>query len=161
MDTEDHELQDLRLAMDLRRTAAAWLAAFETALDAGDAAGLGALFHADSHWRDVLAFTWHMTPVAGRDAIVSRLLAEQDRTRAHGFALPQDRRPPRLVTRVGIQVIEALYEFSTAIGQGAGIVRLSLDEDGSMKAWLLSTTLQSLTGHEERIDARRPASCAR
>jgi putative flavoprotein involved in K+ transport len=160
MDTEDDELQEQRAALELRRVAAGWLAGFEAALASGDAIALGRMFHADAHWRDVLAFTWHVTPLAGADAIVQRLLAEQGRVGAHGFMLPAERRAPRLVTRLGTRCIEALYEFSTAIGGGAGIFRLSEAEDGLMKAWLISTTLQSITGHEERIGAHRPSGSA-
>jgi putative flavoprotein involved in K+ transport len=160
MDTEDDGLQEQRAALELRRVAAGWLAGFEAALASGDAAALGRMFHADAHWRDVLAFTWHVTPLAGADAIVQRLLAEQGRVRARGFVLPAERRAPRLVTRLGTRCIEALYEFSTAIGGGAGIFRLSEAEDGLMKAWLISTTLQSITGHEERIGANRPSGSA-
>jgi len=160
MDTEDDELQEQRAALELRRVAVGWLAAFEAALASGDAAALGRMFHAEAHWRDVLAFTWHVTPVAGVEAIVQRLLAEQGRVGARGFVLPAERRAPRLVTRLGTRCIEALYEFSTATGGGAGIFRLSEAEDGVMKAWLLSTTLQSITGHEERIGANRPSGSA-
>src|SRR5580698_11340461 len=102
-----------------RHYAEAWLAAFETALVSRDAARIGALFHQDCHWRDVLAFTWHMTPVAGGDNVATRLAAEQVRTAAHGFNLPQGRRPPRDVKRLGIDSIEAIFEFRTAEGRGA------------------------------------------
>jgi putative flavoprotein involved in K+ transport len=157
---DNQELQALRAAQQVRHAAATWLVALEAALTAGDAVGLAALFHADSHWRDVLAFTWHMTPVAGQDAIAQRLLAEQPRVVARNFALPADRRPPRKATRLGIDCIEAIHEFDTATGRGAGIVRLSPAEDGTLKAWLLSTTLQSIGGHEEKVGANRPSGAA-
>ena len=160
MDLADQELREFQAALELRRTVAVWLTGFEAALTSGDATGIAALFHEESHWRDVLAFTWHMTPFAGRDAIAGRLVAEQARTAAHGFVLPRDRRPPRQVTRLGAPCIEALFEFDTAIGHGAGILRLSPAEDGTPKAWLISTTLQSITGHEEKIGANRPSGSA-
>ena len=37
-----------------------WLAQFERALAEPDDVLLKTLFHADSHWRDVLALTWHI-----------------------------------------------------------------------------------------------------
>ncbi len=157
---DDRELQELRTALEVRRNAAGWLAGFEAALTAGDAAALAQLFHADSHWRDVLAFTWHITPLAGRDAIIARLLAEQPRVGARNFALPADRRPPRKAMRLGAECIEAIYEFDTATGRGAGIFRLSPAEDGTLRAWLLSTTLQSISGHEEMVGANRPSGSA-
>ncbi len=162
MNEFDQSLQEFRLAEQVRLAAAGWLQAFEAALASGDATRIGALFHEDSHWRDVLAFTWHMTPVAGRDDIAAKLATAQQTTGAHGFKLPKDRRPPRKVTRLGIESIEAIFEFSTKLGTGAGIFRLSPVTEGGeeQKAWLISTTLQSLTGHEEKIGANRPSGSA-
>ncbi len=160
MDADHQELRELEEALAVRRVACAWLAAFETALASRDAAGIAALFHEDSHWRDVLAFTWHYTPVAGRHAIAARLATEQSRTGAQGFVIPRERRPPRRAIRLGIESVEALYEFETRLGRCAGIIRLTADADGTMKAWLLSTTLQSLRGHEEKIGANRPTGAA-
>ncbi|HBK09539.1 MAG TPA: monooxygenase [Acetobacteraceae bacterium] len=162
MNDFDQSFLEFQAAHQVRRSAEDWLAAFETALVARDAAQIGALFHQDCHWRDVLAFTWHMTPVAGRDTIAKRLAADQARTGAHGFHLPANRRQPRQVKRLGTDSVEAIFEFKTADGRGAGIVRLSPahDADGAMKAWLLSTTLEALVGHEEKIGANRPTGSA-
>ena len=162
MDDLDQSLHDMQLAAQARRLAAGWLEAFEAALASRDAARIGALFHADSHWRDILAFTWHLTPTAGREAIAARLAAEQARTAARGFHLPEGRKPPRQVRRLGIDSIEAIFEFATADGRGAGVIRLSPSPEagGAMRAWLLSTALEALTGHEERIGANRPSGAA-
>jgi cation diffusion facilitator CzcD-associated flavoprotein CzcO len=162
MNDFDQTFLEFQAAEQARRSAEDWLAAFETALVSRDVARIGALFHHDSHWRDVLAFTWHLTPVEGRDNVAARLAAEQQHTGAHGFHLPADRRSPRKVKRLGIDSIEAIFEFKTADGQGAGIVRLSPAQDAgdAMKAWLLSTTLQALEGHEEKIGANRPTGAA-
>ena len=64
--------------------------------------------------------------------------------------------------RLGIDSIEAIFEFKTAVGRGAGIIRLSPAQDGgaAMQAWLLSTTLEALDGHEEKIGANRPTGAA-
>jgi putative flavoprotein involved in K+ transport len=162
VDDFDQALREFQLAEQTRRLAADWLKAFEAALAARDATRIGALFHEDAHWRDILAFTWHMRAVAGRDSIAERLAAEQARTAAHGFHLPRGRRPPRRVTRLGIDSIEAIHEFATAEGRGAGIVRLSPapGSGGAMKAWHLSTTLEALQGHEEKIGPNRPTGAA-
>ena len=157
----DQSLKEFQAAAQARRAAADWLAAFEAALTARDVARISALFHEDSHWHDVLAFTWHFTPTSGREEIAARLAREQAGTAAHGFHLPPHRKPPRRVTRLGIESIEAIFEFATSDGQGAGIIRLSPSSgDGAMQAWLLSTTLESLTGHEEKIGANRPTGAA-
>jgi len=162
MNDFDQSLHDLQLAEQARRSAARWLTAFETALVSREAARIGALFHQDCHWRDVLAFTWHLTPVEGREEIAARLAAQQEKTAAHGFHLPLGRKPPRNVRRVGIDCVEAIFEFTTAEGRGAGVIRLSptQDSDDDMKAWLLSTTLEALTGFEEKIGENRPTGAA-
>jgi cation diffusion facilitator CzcD-associated flavoprotein CzcO len=160
MNVVDDALLEFQRAEQARRSAAGWLADFEAALSARNVAAIAALFHPDSHWRDILAFTWHMTPVAGSDAIAQRLAAEQARTAARHFHLPASRRQPRQVKRLGIDSIEAIFEFETKDGRGDGIIRLSAGDDGAMKAWLLSTVLESLTGHEEKIGANRPSGMA-
>ena len=161
MNDFDQSFLAFQAAEQARRAAEDWLVAFEAALVARDAARIGALFHHDCHWHDILAFTWHLTPLAGRDTVAARLAAEQARTGAHGFHLPPGRKPPRAVKRLGIDSIEAIFEFKTADGRGAGVIRLSpADESGAMQAWLLSTTLESLDGHEEKIGANRPTGAA-
>ncbi len=160
MNDFDQSFVAFQAAEQARRSAEDWLLRFEAALISKDPAAIGGLFHQDCHWRDVLAFTWHMTPVAGRDTVAARLAKEQERTGAHGFHLPADRRPPRRVRRLGIDSVEAIFAFRTTDGRGAGLVRLSPDAGGEMKAWLISTTLQALDGHEEKIGANRPTGAA-
>jgi putative flavoprotein involved in K+ transport len=162
MDDFDRSLHEFQLAEQARRSATRWLRAFEAALASRDAARISALFHEESHWRDILAFTWHLTSVEGRDGIAERLAAEQTRTAARGFHLPPGRKPPRRVKRLGIDSVEAIFEFATADGRGAGIVRLSPAAEGcdATKAWLISTTLEALAGHEERTGANRPTGAA-
>ncbi|MDQ8729213.1 NAD(P)/FAD-dependent oxidoreductase [Bradyrhizobium sp. LHD-71] len=162
MNDFDRSLQQLQTAERARRSAAHWLGAFEMALSSRDPNKIGALFHEDCHWRDVLAFTWHMTPVEGRNNVAARFAAEQERTAAHGFNLPPNRKPPRQVRRAGTECIEAIFEFATIDGRGAGIIRLSpaSDDSDDMKAWLISTTLQELRGHEEKIGSNRPSGSA-
>src|SRR5690606_5871275 len=70
--------------------------------------------------------------------------------------LAEGRTPPTEVSRAGETVIEAIYEFDTAIGAGAGIVRLLAQADGDVRARLFSTLLQEIRGHEERRGPRRP-----
>ena len=131
-----------------------WLGAFEAALRAGDATSLAALFEPDSHWRDILAFTWHISPFRGAAEIAPALIAAQKATQARGFAIAAGRTPPRRVRRLGMDVIEALIEFETAIGRCNGVVRLMAG--GGTRAWTLLTTLEELKGFEEHVGARRP-----
>ncbi|MBS0559148.1 MAG: phosphoglycerate kinase [Proteobacteria bacterium] len=162
MNKVDQAMLEFHAGMQARRDAEEWLAGFEAALASGDAARIGMLLHADCHWRDILAFTWHLSSAQGRDAVAARLAEGQARTRAHDFHLPAERRAPRRVKRLGIESVEAIYEFRTAEGRCAGVVRLAPDAEagGAMRAWHLSTTLESLAGHEEKIGANRPTGAA-
>ena len=159
MDNFDAAFVEFQTLAQTRRAAEDWLAGFETALASRDVARIGALFHPDCQWRDILAFTWHITPTEGQDSVATRLAHEQLRTIARGFHLPEDRRPPRRVTRLGIESIEAIFAFETDYGRGAGLLRLSSAADG-MRAWHISTTLEALHGCEEKIGDNRPTGAA-
>ena len=169
MDQVDQALAEFQAAAQARRAAEDWLARFEAALAARDAARIGALFHPECQWRDILAFTWHFSPCEGRAAVAERLAGEQARVAAHGFHLPADRRAPKRVTRLGIDSIEAIFAFATADGRGAGLLRLApiggapvggSPMGAALAAWHISTTLEALAGHEERIGANRPDGAA-
>src|SRR5919198_2865304 len=122
-----------------------WLARFEHALGSGDAAALAALFRADGHWRDVLAFSWRIRSVGGCDAIAAQLGLEAPRVRASGFRTDPERTAPRHATRAGAKCVEAIFRFETAAGRGSGVLRFLADtEDSDPRAWTLLTTLEEL-----------------
>jgi cation diffusion facilitator CzcD-associated flavoprotein CzcO len=143
---------------DVAAIAESWLAQFEAALAASDRARLMTLFHAHSHWRDVLALTWHIGTASGSDAVVRALAAHAGRVRPTGFTIDPHRTAPRNVTRAGTDAIEALFTFETAEGRGSGVLRLTPDADdgNAFKAWTLLTALDELKGHEERLGRSRP-----
>src|SRR5262245_16864383 len=131
----------------LATAVSAWLGHFESALARNDGAALRQLFHADSHWRDVLACTWRIQTISGVDSIVRELKG----VGARDFRLDPQRTGPRHATRAGEKCVEAIFRFETTQGNGAGVLRLK-DE----KAWTLLTALDELKGHEERTGERRP-----
>jgi putative flavoprotein involved in K+ transport len=134
--------------------ATAWLDAFARALSGRDPARIGALFHADSHWRDILAFTWDLRTTSGPAAIAERLGAALARMRPRGFALAPGRTPPRRVRRADTDAIEAIFAFETAIGPCNGVVRL-VEAGGEPRAWTLMTALDEIRGHEDPATGRR------
>ncbi|MCB1742818.1 MAG: NAD(P)/FAD-dependent oxidoreductase [Gammaproteobacteria bacterium] len=142
----------------------AWLHAFEQALASGDEAAVTSLFEADGNWRDVLAFTWHLSPQVGAERIAEGLVARQPAVQARDFQIDPDRAPPRRVKRLGRDCIEAIYRFRTRVGRGAGALRLTASDDGDgpagHKAWVISTSLEAIDGFEERIGANRPTGAA-
>jgi putative flavoprotein involved in K+ transport len=141
---------------EIETTVAHWLVQFERALSDGGEAAIAALFHADSHWRDVLALSWRIETVSNRDVLARALAAGADRTRPTGFVVDPDRTPPRRVTRAGTEAIEAIFKFETAEGRGSGIVRLTPEAGGELKGWTLLTALEELKGHEEQVGKARP-----
>ena len=132
-----------------------WLARFERAVSRANDSLLMTLFHADSHWRDVLALTWRIATVSGSDAILGELKAGVRRARPSGFAIDPHRTSARRVTRAGTEAIEAIFRFETAQGRCSGVLRLT-SVDGEMpKAWTLLTALEELKGHEEPVGRGR------
>ena len=115
-----------------------WLAAFATELIRGDVAAVADLFHSQSYWRDLVAFTWNIKTAEGRDDTAKMLAATIATTRATGFyidasAIELDR------------MDQVWFDFDTVAGRGRGHLRL---KDGL--CWTLLTTLQSLNGHQEK-----------
>ena len=135
-----------------------WLAQFERALAEPDDVLLKTLFHPDSHWRDVLALTWHIRTVNGLDAILRELKAHVGRANPTGFRTDPHRTAPRHVTRAGTNAIEAIFRFETAEGRGSGVLRLIPDADdgNTLKAWTLLTALDEIKGFEEQVGRSRP-----
>src|SRR5713101_3299682 len=99
-----------------------WLARFEKALAEPDDILLETLFHPDSHWRDVLALTWHIRTVSGLDAILRALKAHVARANPSDFRTDPHRTAPRHVTRAGTNAFEAIFRFETDEGRGSGVL---------------------------------------
>jgi hypothetical protein len=134
-----------------------WLERFEQALASSDVATLKSLFHADSHWRDVLALSWQIDTVSGADLIAEALASWAQKARPSGFAIDPARAAPRAVTRAGADAIEAIYKFETVQGSCSGVLRLTPVGGEAPKAWTLLTSLEELKGHEEQVGrGRRP-----
>ena len=148
--------KEIEAGTDPAAMAGKWLTAFEAALASYDAAAIAAVLEPDCQWRDILAFTWHITPSQGSAEIATSLADRQRQTGARDFRLAAGRTAPRKVKRLGREAIEAIFEFETPIGRGSGIIRLTPDTADAPRAWHFSTSLDELKGHEEKIGTRRP-----
>jgi putative flavoprotein involved in K+ transport len=126
----------------------AWLAAFEAALSARDASGAAALFATECYWRDLVAFTWNIRTVEGREQVADLVSGSAEVTGAAGFRTSE---PPDEADGV----TTAWIEFETAVGRGNGLLRL-VEEDGEDRAWTLLTAMYELKGHEEPRGTHRP-----
>jgi len=135
-----------------------WLESFATALAAANASDVAALFHADSHWRDMVTFTGEIRTLSGAGLIAQTLATASRDGRPRTFAIDTQRSSPAQVLRAGYTVIEVFFRFETETARARGIVRLdpqSLDGDAP-KAWTLFTEVDEFKGHEEAIGGRRP-----
>ena len=132
-----------------------WLQKFSQALNSRKIEELQNCFSDDAHWRDLLSFTWSISPFEGGLAISEGLLAFQVDINADNFVLAHGRTEPRTITRLGVDVIEGIFTFETRFGKCEGVVRLLAEQPS--KAWIFLTTLFELKGYEEKNGARRPS----
>ncbi|NIH79777.1 flavin-containing monooxygenase [Amycolatopsis viridis] len=121
----------------------AWLARFEAALAARDVAAAAGMFAVSSFWRDLVAFTWNIKTVEGREGVAGLLSACLDSADPSGFRTTETPTEADGVT-------EAWLEFETATGRGKGHLRLT--DEG---AWTFLTSLRELKGFEEPQRERR------
>jgi putative flavoprotein involved in K+ transport len=133
---------------DAAARADAWLAGFESALEARDVERAAAMFATESFWRDLVSFTWNLSTVENPAGVRDLLTATLERVDPSGFATTEP------ATEDG-GVVTAWFGFETAVGRGTGLLRL-VQEDGADKAWTFLTTLDELKGHEEARRGRRP-----
>ena len=124
--------------------AEAWFRDFEQALTQGDIDAAASMFSEVSYWRDLVAFTWNITTVEGRDGVRDLLVNTLANTRPYNFQLSEP-----ATTADG--VTDAWFTFETAVGRGSGLARLK--EEG---AWTFLTALDELKGYEESKGSERP-----
>ena len=119
----------------------AWLADFEAALAVRDIDRVVAKFVVDAFWRDLVAFTWNLKTLEGREQIADMLGARLAQTGPSGFRT-------REAPADDGGVVSAFIVFETATGRCVGHLRLKDSADGD-QAWTFLTALQELKGHEE------------
>ncbi|MBA8824256.1 putative flavoprotein involved in K+ transport [Saccharopolyspora lacisalsi] len=124
--------------------AAQWVSEFSEAVAARDADRVSALFTEDGYWRDLIALTWNITTLEGRQEIAAMLRATLENTAPGNFTVLGEPTQTDGVT-------EAWLSFETEVGRGTAHLRLV---DG--RAWTFLTTLDELKGHEESMRHRRP-----
>jgi cation diffusion facilitator CzcD-associated flavoprotein CzcO len=135
-----------------------WLDGFERAVAANDIDAAANLFAEDSHWRDLVALTWHIRTVSGREPIRKAFADRLAQMKPRNFSIAEGRTSPSVVTRAGTKCIEGIFTFETETGRGSGIVKLvpSRSDGTGLTCWVLLTALDEIKGHEEQINARRP-----
>lgn len=119
---------------------------FSAALAKGDIEAAVDLFQDDCYWRDLVAFTWNIKTVEGRDQVRDMLTAQLGHTQPANFAIAAGEDATH-----ADGVTESWIEFETGVARGFGHIRL---KDG--RIWTLLTTMAELKGHEEPLGHARP-----
>ena len=84
------------------------------------------MFATDSFWRDLVAFTWNIKTVEGRDGVAAMLTARLADTDPSSF---RTREAPSRGLRRHV-ITSAFIEFETATGRGVGHLRLRTTRPG-------------------------------
>jgi putative flavoprotein involved in K+ transport len=137
--------EDIMLDTAPNARMAAFLGRFDAALAAGDVDAAVAMFGKDSYWRDLVAFTWNIKTMEGRDQVRDVL--------AHCLkgVKPRDWRVAEgEVASEADGVLESWISFETEAARGYGLIRI---KDGAI--WTLLTTMVELKGHEEKAGFTR------
>ena len=107
---------------------------------------LDELFLDDCHWRDLLALTWKIQTLSGKNNVINKIYESVLNVQAKDFLVDKNRAQPREVSRADKIVIEVILTFENKFGKCEGIVRLYNDEQENrkLKAWSLLTALDEL-----------------
>ncbi|HEV7323406.1 MAG TPA: NAD(P)/FAD-dependent oxidoreductase [Ensifer sp.] len=104
------------------------------------------LFAEECYWRDLVAFTWNIKTVEGRDQVRDMLDAQLASAKPANWRVAAGEEATE-----ADGVIESWISFETATGRGYGLVRI---KNGLI--WTLLTALAELKGHEEKSGFTRP-----
>lgn len=122
-----------------------WLSNFGAALDRTDLAAAVEMFHAESYWRDLVAFTWNIKTLEGREDIKAMLEATVSEVKPSRWKIEGEATSDN-------GVLDGWFTFETAVSRGKGHLRLK-----GGKCWTLLTTMTELRGFEEKKgDTRVP-----
>lgn len=124
----------------------AWTAAFSQKVSSRDVPGILSLLHAESWWRDLYALTWDLRTFEGLAKTEAFL---RDRIDETGFAAVSFRSAEFEQVYHDMAWIVVDFTFETRVGIGRGVSRLVYTADGSWKAVIVCTILDSLKGHPE------------
>ena len=143
-------------AVQRRRIAETWLAAFAEALAQRDDGRICAMMHADGFWRDLMTFDWRFTTLHGRDAIGAWLRETDNSSGAFHFRVEAE--PTLGAIGEHREVLEVFFTFETALAHGRGFVRLIEDAaaPAGAAAFTLLTSMRELKAFPEALGRKRP-----
>ncbi|MGV7241185.1 NAD(P)/FAD-dependent oxidoreductase [Caballeronia sp. M23-90] len=122
------------------------LESFEAALRSGDSTAAAALFQPEGYWRDLVAFTWNIKTMEGREQIAAMLDSQLNAVKPSKLRIAENE-----TATESDGVTQSWITFETGVARGTGFIRV---KDGLI--WTLLTTMTELKGHEEPKGQRRP-----
>ena len=123
--------------------AARWLRDLERVLVAGDVPSGMELFDGECFWRDMVALTWNIKTMEGKEQVAAFLSATLAGAGPRNFVVEGEASEADGVT-------EARFTFETKSALGRGIVRLK-----GGRGWTILTAATALKGHEEKSGPAR------
>ncbi len=124
---------------------ACWLAQFDSALQSRNIGKAVELFLPNGFWRDLIAFTWNIKTMEGRDAIAEMLEVTLDTIKPSKWVTKGEAKQVN-------EYIEGWVSFETEFCRCDGYLRLNKCQ----QAWTLLTSSYELKGHEEKQGKTRP-----
>jgi putative flavoprotein involved in K+ transport len=124
----------------------ALLGKLDKALASADIEAAVALFAEQCYWRDLVAFTWNIKTMEGRDQVRDMLTARLDEVKPSNWQVAEGEEASE-----ADGVMEGWISFETDVARGYGLVRF---KDGLI--WTLLTTMVELKGYEEKSGFTRP-----
>jgi putative flavoprotein involved in K+ transport len=119
---------------------------FDAALAAGDIDAAVGMFAPECYWRDLVAFTWNIKTMEGRDQVREMLSSCLARVKPRNWKIAEGESATETDG-----VTECWISFETGASRGYGLIRL---QNGQI--WTLLTTLVELKDHEEKAGYTRP-----
>jgi cation diffusion facilitator CzcD-associated flavoprotein CzcO len=137
--------------------ATAWFEAFSSAVTSSDIAAILDLFLDDGFWKDILALTWDIRTIEGRDAIKNLLDHRLAPTGLRDLRLSHEPlRAPELQQIVpNLVLLRLCFAFETKVGKGTAVCYLAPAPGSKWKAYSLFTCLESLNDFPEQIGPLR------
>src|ERR1700692_4677454 len=114
-----------------------FLAKFEAALTARDIDAVAGMFAEECYWRDLIAFTWNIKTMEGRDQVREMLASCLPRVKPRDWRVATG----EPVTETA-GAAEGWIAFDTEAARGYGLIRI---QNGQIRTLL--TTMVELKGH--------------
>jgi putative flavoprotein involved in K+ transport len=119
---------------------------FGGALAAGDIDTVVGSFEDDCYWRDLVAFTWNIKTLEGRDQIRDMLRSQLAKTKPSNWAVSE-----KDDATEDDGLLEGWFTFETDVARCRGHIR---SRNG--RIWTILTAMDELKGFEEPVGKARP-----